>query len=391
METLQKTSFPIYPARFPFARGIVLWALLATSLSALLVQASGADGIFWDYFTRMIEGSWGTGVCPTGKVITGFSVNTSDYGTPICADAPGWDGAPIWTIAAFNSATCPAGWSPANGTSGTPDLRGEFIRGLDSGRGIDSGRVLGTWQDASKVPGAGGNPTPMYIQGNNYAYATHPTTTVPMTTHNLEQISSTYFTSWNWLPWFSAYETTSNGTAVFWKVRPRNIALLYCMKTSNIVPTPAVTWWNTNAATPADGNVVQLTSGNVGIGTSSPTQKLDVEWNVRINGTANVSNANIGQVDTNRICLSGNCKTAWPTPTPSYFNAPLVCGMSAWQQIPNSNGVTFCALTAFDVDYPAPLSEFQARVRRDAWGYWEYYIPASCSDVNAIISCMKLQ
>ncbi len=65
--------------------------------------------------------------------------------------------------------------------------------------------------------------------------------------------------------------------------------------------------------------------------------------------------------------------------------------MSAWQQIPNSNGVTFCALTAFDVDYPAPLSEFQARVRRDAWGYWEYYIPASCSDVNAIISCMKLQ
>jgi hypothetical protein len=116
----------------------------------------------------------------------------------------------------------------------------------------------------------------------------------------------------------------SSYQSLFWfaygVVRPRNVALLYCMKTASAVATPAITWWNTNAATPADGDVVQLTSGNVGIGTSSPTQKLDVEWNVRINGTANVSNANIGQVDTNRICLSGNCKTAWPTPTPSYLD-----------------------------------------------------------------------
>ena len=28
-----------------------------------------------------------------------------------------------------------------------PDLRGEFIRGLDSGRGIDAGRTIGSWQD----------------------------------------------------------------------------------------------------------------------------------------------------------------------------------------------------------------------------------------------------
>ena len=35
-------------------------------------------------------------------------------------------------------------------TSGTtfkvPDLRGEFIRGFDAGRGVDSGRVFGSWQ-----------------------------------------------------------------------------------------------------------------------------------------------------------------------------------------------------------------------------------------------------
>jgi phage-related tail fiber protein len=47
---------------------------------------------------------------------------------------------------AYNLASCPSGWIPANGTSGTPDLRGEFIRGLDSGRGVDTGRVLASWQ-----------------------------------------------------------------------------------------------------------------------------------------------------------------------------------------------------------------------------------------------------
>lgn len=31
-------------------------------------------------------------------------------------------------------------------TGKLPDLRGEFIRGLDNGRGVDSGRTLGSYQ-----------------------------------------------------------------------------------------------------------------------------------------------------------------------------------------------------------------------------------------------------
>ena len=34
----------------------------------------------------------------------------------------------------------------ANGANGTVDLRGEFIRGLDNGRGVDTGRTLASWQ-----------------------------------------------------------------------------------------------------------------------------------------------------------------------------------------------------------------------------------------------------
>ncbi|MDC9607395.1 phage tail protein, partial [Xenorhabdus griffiniae] len=61
--------------------------------------------------------------------------------------------------------TPPAGWMKCNGATFTaaqypelarvypslrlPDLRGEFIRGWDDGRGIDDGRELLSWQDDS--------------------------------------------------------------------------------------------------------------------------------------------------------------------------------------------------------------------------------------------------
>jgi microcystin-dependent protein len=52
-----------------------------------------------------------------------------------------------------------AAWLAANGPTGAfsqgdgsttfriPDLRGEFIRGFDDGRGADAGRGIGTFQD----------------------------------------------------------------------------------------------------------------------------------------------------------------------------------------------------------------------------------------------------
>lgn len=37
-----------------------------------------------------------------------------------------------------------------------PDLRGEFIRGLDDGRGVDSSREIGSFQEATDIPHAYG-------------------------------------------------------------------------------------------------------------------------------------------------------------------------------------------------------------------------------------------
>ncbi|UCZ77385.1 phage tail protein [Dickeya zeae] len=71
-------------------------------------------------------------------------------------------------------ATAPSGWLKCNGQSFDksvyprlaqvypsgvlPDLRGEFIRGWDDGRGVDTGRQLGSWQEGSYMVQEMSNP-----------------------------------------------------------------------------------------------------------------------------------------------------------------------------------------------------------------------------------------
>ena len=58
-------------------------------------------------------------------------------------------GVPSGMVAYFQQTSCPAGWIAANGASGTVDVRGAFIRGLDNGRGLDPNwatRTLGSYQ-----------------------------------------------------------------------------------------------------------------------------------------------------------------------------------------------------------------------------------------------------
>nr|EHP5272413.1 tail fiber protein [Escherichia coli] len=72
---------------------------------------------------------------------------------------------PVGVPVPWPSATPPTGWLKCNGapfsaeeypelakaypTNKLPDLRGEFIRGWDDGRGVDTGRGLLSWQGAS--------------------------------------------------------------------------------------------------------------------------------------------------------------------------------------------------------------------------------------------------
>lgn len=53
---------------------------------------------------------------------------------------------PAGFVGQFNLGACPAGWIAADGTGGTRDMRGYYVRGLDTGGGVDPARMLGTLQ-----------------------------------------------------------------------------------------------------------------------------------------------------------------------------------------------------------------------------------------------------
>lgn len=143
--------------------------------------------------------------------------------------------APAGLVATFARSTAPTGWLKANGaavsrtayadlyaaigtrfgsgdgvnTFNLPDLRGEFIRGWDDGRGIDPSRNMGSWQRATSIsPHVGGV--------NNELW------TGVIDDDGDGPYQSSYL----------RYKiTTGTGTGSTPKaVRPRNIALLYCIK-----------------------------------------------------------------------------------------------------------------------------------------------------------------
>lgn len=105
-------------------------------------------------------------------------------------------------------------YGAGNGTTtfNLPEMRGEFPRGWDDGRGIDAGRVLGSSQAASAVS--------YYANGNpSSAVAT------PMINGDSSFTSSTGVGG-------QRYETTSRPvqtTETFNSVRPRNVALMACI------------------------------------------------------------------------------------------------------------------------------------------------------------------
>jgi microcystin-dependent protein len=150
-------------------------------------------------------------------------------------DTEGGDATPIGTVSYFAGDAAPDGWIVCDGTAVTelhpdlrqhllgqgspfgelgghplrPDLRGEFIRGWDAGRGVDPGRALGSAQSddfkshthpiqGQVVDGsiAGGTTTPSVVAGNRF-------------------------------------NTTIAAAVGGTETRPRNVALLPCIKASN--------------------------------------------------------------------------------------------------------------------------------------------------------------
>ncbi len=144
---------------------------------------------------------------------------------------------PVGVPVPWPSATPPAGWLKCNGATFTaalypklalaypsgklPDLRGEFIRGWDDGRGVDAGRILLVAQAETKISNYHGN-------GSSYDEVStgvpgSPPKNFAYNVDSKELISST-FTS------YGSQEMTMTGIAYRFGVRPRNIAFNYIVR-----------------------------------------------------------------------------------------------------------------------------------------------------------------
>ena len=149
----------------------------------------------------------------------------------------------------FRSSTAPTGYLKANGaavsrttyatlfaaigttfgagngstTFNLPDLRGEFARGWDDGRGVDSGRTFGSAQNSANLAHTHGITDP----GHSHSGAAQYPGSGP---EQNQQGSPEDRTDFNIQSGTSTTGITVN-TSGDTEARPRNIALLACIKT----------------------------------------------------------------------------------------------------------------------------------------------------------------
>jgi phage-related tail fiber protein len=161
-------------------------------------------------------------------------------------------GTPAGTVVAVAMNTAPTGYLKANGaavsrttyaalftavgttygagdgstTFNLPDLRGEFVRGWDDGRGVDSGRVFGSTQGQG-IPRMRGGVADSHGNAAMYAYDvsgfTNPFVGVGTSSYrsSLDVVSTNNL----YVEFDSARVIPASPD-----VRPRNVALLACIK-----------------------------------------------------------------------------------------------------------------------------------------------------------------
>ena len=232
--------------RLPMGSGVDEWMPDPSITTRVILGKSYPDGSIFQGVNNEPAGSAPAPLERAKNLSDVQSVATSRTNLDVFSKAETRQMAPAGLVATFARSTAPTGWLKANGaavsrtayadlyaaigtrfgagdginTFNLPDLRGEFPRYWDDGRGVDSGRTLGSSQgDAIRnitgsISMAGGG---FFDGGSGVLYPT--TTTDGQSVSGIKNGRSDDFA-------FDASRTVPTAN----ENRPRNISLLACIK-----------------------------------------------------------------------------------------------------------------------------------------------------------------
>lgn len=201
---------------------------------------------------------------PSGGIVTTSAGNVPENG-----------------VVAFNRADCPPGWQLADGTGGTPDLRGIFIRGA----GVSGVLQMANGTNFSSTYGVYNNDS---IQAHNH--------TIRYAVDNLDNSGSSNRDDFGNSGGASTREGSvlgaSNANAgeprTGAETAPASYSMIYCIKTATDAPTSNSIWnvlsdgvttlvnSSSDFAINTSNLYVDASTGRVGIGTDSPVAKLQL-------------------------------------------------------------------------------------------------------------------
>ncbi len=174
----------------------------AFATDAQAVGGTSADTIISPATLKVVLDTLAELIVPTGAIMY-FAGN----------DPPGWlncDGAVVTTANAALRDYLLAAGSPYGATGADPllpDLRGEFVRGADLGRGVDAGRIFGSFQ-GDEIRSHSHSVIGQVVDGSG-----------PAGTANPQSVAGNRFRS------------TATNAAGGSETRPRNVSLRACIKT----------------------------------------------------------------------------------------------------------------------------------------------------------------
>lgn len=220
--------------RLPMGSGADEWQPDPNITTRVILGKSYPDGSIFQGVNNEPAGSAPAPLERSKNLSDVASVETSRTNLDVFSKAETRQMAPAGLVATFARSTAPTGWLKANGaavsrtayadlyaaigtrfgagdginTFNLPDLRGEFIRGWDDGRGVDSGRSLGSAQG-------------QLIESHDHGMDPYK----PVNASILQPVTSGAELSSVGVG--NTVRTKSTGGS---ETRPRNVALLYCIK-----------------------------------------------------------------------------------------------------------------------------------------------------------------